>query len=52
MILRLILTQKKTIDKKELLSNVAPERIFEELKKIIVSENVDKYIDECKEIFF
>ena len=45
-------TKKQMIDKKELLNEVAPERIFEELKKIIVSNNVDKYMDEYREIFF
>lgn len=45
-------TKKQMIDKKELLNDVAPERIFEELKKIIVSNNVDKYMDEYREIFF
>lgn len=45
-------TKKQMIDKKELLNDVAPERIFEELKKIIVSDNVDKYMDEYREIFF
>lgn len=45
-------TKKQMIDKKELLKDVAPERIFEELKKIIVSNNVDKYMDEYREIFF
>lgn len=45
-------TKKQMIDKKELLNEVAPERIFEELKKIIVSNNVDKYMDEYIEIFF
>ena len=45
-------TKKQMIDKKKLLNNVAPERIFEELKKIIVLDNVDKYMDEYKEIFF
>lgn len=45
-------TKKQMIDKKELLKDVAPERIFEELKKIIVSDNADKYMDEYREIFF
>lgn len=45
-------TKKQMIDKKELLNNVASERIYEELKKIIVSDNVDKYMGEYKEIFF
>ena len=45
-------TKKQMIDKKELLNDVAPERIFEELKKIIVSDNADKYMDEYREIFF
>ena len=45
-------TKKQMIDKKELLNDVAPERIFEELKKIIVSNNVDKYMYEYREIFF
>lgn len=45
-------TKKQMIIKKDLLSNVAPERVFEEIKKILVSDNVDKYMDEYREIFF
>lgn len=45
-------TKKQMIDKKELLNDVATERMFEELKKIIVSDNADKYMDEYREIFF
>lgn len=45
-------TKKQMIVKKSLLNNVAPERIFEELKKIIVLDNVHKYMEEYKEIFF
>ena len=45
-------TKKQMIDKKELLNNIAPERIFDELKKIIILDNIDKYMDEYKEIFF
>ncbi len=44
--------KQQMIDKKELLNNVAPERIFEELKKIIVLDDIDKYMNEYKEIFF
>ncbi len=45
-------TKKEMFNKKKLLNNVAPERIFDELKKIIVSDDVDKYMDEYREIFF
>ena len=45
-------TKKQMIDKKELLNDIAPERIFDELKKIIILDNIDKYMDEYKEIFF
>ena len=45
-------TKRQMIDKKRLLNDVAPERVFEELKKIIVSDNVDRYMDEYREIFF
>ena len=45
-------TKKQMIDKKRLLNDVAPERVFEELKKIIVSDNIDRYMDEYREIFF
>lgn len=46
------ITKKQILDKKKLLNNVASERIFEELKKIIISDNIDKYLDEYREIFF
>lgn len=45
-------TKNQMINKKELLNKVAPERIFEELKKIIILDNIDKYMDEYREIFF
>lgn len=45
-------TKNQMINKKRLLKNVAPERIVEELKKIIVSNNIDKYLDEYRDIFF
>lgn len=45
-------TKKQMIIKKDLLCNVAPERVFEEIKKILVFDNIDKYMDEYREIFF
>ena len=45
-------TKRQMIDKKRLLNDVAPERVFEEFKKIIISDNVDRYMDEYREIFF
>lgn len=45
-------TKRQMNNKKTLLSNVAPERIYEELKKIIISNNIDFYLIEYKEIFF
>lgn len=48
-----MLTQKKQMFlKKDLLKNVTTERVFEEIKKILVYDNVDKYMDEYREIFF
>ena len=45
-------TKNKILNKKKLLNNIAPERILEELKKIILSNNIDKYLDEYREVFF
>ena len=45
-------TKRQMINKKYLLSNIAPERIYEEFKKIIISDNIDIYLIEYKEIFF
>lgn len=45
-------TKNKILNKKNLLNNISPERILEELKKIIVFDNIDKYLDEYREVFF
>lgn len=45
-------TKSQILNKKDKLNNIAKERIFDELKKIIVSDNVEYYLNNYKEIFF
>jgi tRNA nucleotidyltransferase (CCA-adding enzyme) len=45
-------TKNKILSNKELLNSVAPQRVLEELKKILVLDNVIKYLDEYREVFF
>ncbi len=45
-------TKKQMISKKNLLGTVAPERIYNEFKQIIMFENVGYYLNNYKEIFF
>ena len=45
-------TKKEMFKNKKLLKNVAGERVFEELKKIIVYDDFYKVLDEYREIFF
>ncbi len=45
-------TKKIILLKKELLTTVAKERIYNELTKILMYKEATKYIDEYKEIFF
>lgn len=45
-------TKNKILNKKSLLNNIVPERILEELKKILLSSNIDKFLEEYKEVFF
>ena len=45
-------TKKEMIKKKHLLEEVAKERIYNELKRIILSGTIEKYLIEYKEIFF
>lgn len=45
-------TKNQMIQKKELLKNVSKERIITELNKIILSDKIDKYLIEYKELFF
>lgn len=44
--------KKQMISKRSLLNNVAPERIFDEIKKIVMFDNVGLYLNEYKEVFF
>ncbi len=44
-------TKRIMEEKKELLNDVAPERIYNELKKILVSDNASKVIRDNKDIF-
>lgn len=45
-------TKQQIISKKSLLNNVAPERVYDEFKQIIMFENVGFYLSNYKEIFF
>lgn len=45
-------TKANMLGKKHLLQGVAKERVLDELKKILVSDNVEYYLSEYKEIFF
>ena len=46
------ITKKEIINKKELLKETTPERVYEEIKKILVSDKIYDYMDEYREIFF
>lgn len=46
------ITREQMLIKKELLNDVAAERIYSELKKILVSQNIKQMLLEYKEIFF
>ena len=45
-------TKKQILLKKDLLNKVAPERIYQELKKILVADDIEFYLREYKDIFF
>ncbi len=45
-------TKKQLLEKRSLLKTVKKERIYKELKEILVSSNIEFYLMEYKEIFF
>ncbi len=45
-------TKQQMISKKSLLNNVAPERIYDEFKQIIMFDDVGSFLKDFKEIFF